>query len=231
MGKIAGLVVAGGGGSRITNSVLPKQYLEVRGKAILQYTVEALFAHPKIECVQLVVNSKYEVHYLPILRNLSGYVVSLSEAGDTRMDSVFSGLKALECLNPSHVLIHDAARPFTPPKVIDAVIKSLLQGCKGVVPVVPLQDTIIKREPEGIVTDVNRDELRIVQTPQGFDFCEIFAAYRAHFMCPSKKYTDDGSLARAHGIEVEYITGDSGNLKITHPFDLKFADFLLARDC
>ncbi|KYH12319.1 2-C-methyl-D-erythritol 4-phosphate cytidylyltransferase [Neorickettsia sp. 179522] len=230
MGKIAGLVVAGGGGSRIIGSVLPKQYLEIHGKAILQYAVEALFAHPKVECVHLVVDSRYEVHYLPILRNLSGYVVSLSEAGDTRTDSVFSGLKALECLNPSYVLIQDAARPFTTPKVIDAVIKSLLQGCKGVVPIVPVQDTIIKKESKGTITDVNRDELSVVQTPQGFDFCEIFAAYKEHFMRPSKKYTDDGSLARAHGIEVKCIPGDSSNLKITHPFDLKFADFLLARD-
>lgn len=229
MSKFAALVVAGGSGSRMLNATLPKQYLKVRGKTILEYTIERLLAHPQIRHVQLVVDFNHEEYYLPVLRNLGRSTISLSEAGAARTDSVFSGLKGLLCVQPDYVLIHDAARPLISPKVIDAVISALLQGCEGVVPVVSVHDTVVERKADSISKCVDRKNLAAVQTPQGFDFKKILNAYNSHFEKPYESYTDDARIALAHGMEVRCVLGDRENFKITDPYDFKFADFLLSQ--
>jgi 2-C-methyl-D-erythritol 4-phosphate cytidylyltransferase/2-C-methyl-D-erythritol 2,4-cyclodiphosphate synthase len=123
------------------------------------------------------------------------------------------------------VLIHDAARPLVPTRVIDAVCDALAEGADAVLPALPVTDTL-KRAEGGIVAGtVPREGLWRVQTPQGFRFAPILAAHRA---AAGQALTDDGAVAEAAGMTVRLVPGAEENLKVTTPDDLARAEALLS---
>jgi 2-C-methyl-D-erythritol 4-phosphate cytidylyltransferase len=125
------------------------------------------------------------------------------------------------------VLVHDAARPLTTPAVFEAVLEALSEdGVDGVVPGVPVHDTIKQVDNARIVTaTLDRTTLVAVQTPQGF---RADALRRAHAAGGTDGATDDAVLVEAAGGRVRVVPGDPGNLKITTPEDLALAERLLA---
>ncbi len=138
--------------------------------------------------------------------------------GEERQDSVRKGLEALprEC---THVLVHDAVRIFVKPLLIRQVMDALEQGKSAVVPVVPVTDTIKQVGVRGVCT-LKRDELRAVQTPQGF---EVACLRQAHKLALERGIvgSDDSSLVEEMGIEVALVEGDVENVKITHGRDIE----------
>ncbi len=231
----AALIVAAGSGTRLGSDV-PKQYLNVAGKPILRRTIEAFLAHPGIDLIQVVIGEGHEQFYAEAITGLE-----LSEGkhmplpvigGATRQISVHRGLEALarrEQGAPNVVLIHDAARPFVQPALIDRLLHHLGMH-EGVVPGLPVTDTIKRVNAEGIVVETPpRDSLRAVQTPQVFYLAPILAAHRQAAEEGRTDLTDDAAVAEYAGFEVAVVEGDPLNRKITHAEDLTWAEEVARR--
>lgn len=136
--------------------------------------------------------------------------------GATRSASVRSGLAAVPA-DAAVVLVHDAARPLASPQLFGRIIAAVRAGAGAAVPAVPVADTI--RDLDGGVID--RERLRAVQTPQGFDAATLRAAH-----AESPEGTDDAGLVEAAGARVVLVEGEPTNLKITGPHDLAVAELL-----
>lgn len=140
--------------------------------------------------------------------------------GERRRDSVVAGLAALGG-DATHVLVHDAARPLASASLGRAVVARLeTGGVDGVVPGIPIADTLKRVEGDRVVTTVSRVGLIAVQTPQGFVVDALRAAHRAD----DEDATDDAQLVERNGGTVVFVPGESSNLKITRPEDLFVAE-------
>jgi 2-C-methyl-D-erythritol 4-phosphate cytidylyltransferase/2-C-methyl-D-erythritol 2,4-cyclodiphosphate synthase len=220
-GRTVALVVAAGSGSRAGGAV-PKQYQRLAGKPLLAHALDEL-RHPAIDEVRVVIGPGQEALYRQAVdaRALPSPVIG----GGTRRDSVRNGLEELaQAGDVDVVMIHDAARPFLPPAVIDRLIDGLDRH-PGAVPVLPVVDTLARRG-DGLGETVARDDLVRVQTPQAFRFPDIFAAHRS--WPADREATDDAQIARAAGLAVAVVAGDPMLEKITLPEDFARAEQRLA---
>ncbi len=199
------VLVAGGSGTRFGG---PKQLATLAGKRVVDYSIEVFSSC----CDGVVLVGPCELGSAEELA-----INAVVAGGETRSASVRAGLAALppEC---SHVLIHDAARPLASKAVIKRVTKSLEEGNAGVVPVVPLVDTLRKKSGGS----ADRSAFVRVQTPQGF-----VRKILEEVHCREESATDDASLLDQQGIDVAHVDGDEKNFKITIPLDLAVAEVIL----
>lgn len=148
------------------------------------------------------------------------------EGGGTRQASVAAALAAA----PAHcevVLVHDAARALAPPELADAVAAAVRAGHPAVVPVLPVVDTVRQLGEDGTASStIDRERLRLVQTPQGFARSVLA---QAHAAC-ADSLTDDAGLVERLGLPVHTVPGHASALKVTRPFDLVVADAVLAAE-
>jgi 2-C-methyl-D-erythritol 4-phosphate cytidylyltransferase len=143
--------------------------------------------------------------------------------GAERQDSVAAALAALPA-EVDLVLVHDAARALVPVEVVEDVVAALRRGAQAVVPVVPVSDTVKQVDPAGtVVRTLPREDLRAVQTPQGFQRSVLEAAHRA----AGASLTDDAGLVEALGVPVATVPGSPYAFKVTTPFDLVLAEAVL----
>jgi len=145
--------------------------------------------------------------------------------GERRRDSVAAALSAIPD-DEGFVLVHDAARPLATPHLVRTIIERLLVGdVAGVIPVVPVRDTI-KRVRDGLVErTIDRSDLVAVQTPQGFLLSTLRAAHEAS----TGDATDDASMLEQIGEKVAVVPGEAGNIKVTYPEDLALVLALRSR--
>jgi 2-C-methyl-D-erythritol 4-phosphate cytidylyltransferase len=144
--------------------------------------------------------------------------------GTQRQDSVRAALAALPA-EVDLVLVHDAARALVPVEVVEAVVGALRAGAEAVVPVIAVADTVKRVGATGqVLATVPRDDLRAVQTPQGFDRRVLEAAHRTAV----GSLTDDAGLVEAAGVPVQTVPGSPAAFKVTTTFDLLLAEALLA---
>jgi 2-C-methyl-D-erythritol 4-phosphate cytidylyltransferase/2-C-methyl-D-erythritol 2,4-cyclodiphosphate synthase len=212
------LVVAAGRGYRLGGD-LPKQYLSLGGRPILRHCLAAFAAHPDIAAVRVVIHPDDRPLYDQAARGLD--LLEPVPGGAERQDSVRLGLESLADLAPDQVLIHDAARPFLTPDVIDRVI-SALDEHTGAIPAVAQADTLKRVEPDGRISGtVDRAGLWRAQTPQGFRFRDLLAAHRA---AAGQTLTDDAAVLEAAGGAVWIVPGAERNVKITTVEDLRRAE-------
>jgi 2-C-methyl-D-erythritol 4-phosphate cytidylyltransferase len=151
--------------------------------------------------------------------------VHVVAGGAERSDSVRLALTyALrEIPDTSIVLVHDAARAFTPPAVVRAVVEAVAAGHPAVIPVLPVVDTVKQVDEDGVVVATpDRSSLRVVQTPQGFDAAVLLRAHEAGLGA-----TDDAGLVERLGVPVVTVPGHPDAMKITTRFDLAVAEALL----
>lgn len=216
--KVTALIVAAGQGTR-SGPGAPKQYRRIAGKSVLAHAVEAMAAHPGIGTVQVVIGPDQQHAYYEAIAGLD--LPPPIVGGATRRESVANGLAAIV---DGIVLIHDAARPFVPADVIDRLL-SALETHEGVIPVLPVADTIVKGD--ALLGDVvPRDALRRVQTPQAF-YVEAIRA--AHAAWPGdREATDDAQMLRAAGHDVALVEGSTLLEKLTYPSDFAAAEQRLA---
>jgi 2-C-methyl-D-erythritol 4-phosphate cytidylyltransferase/2-C-methyl-D-erythritol 2,4-cyclodiphosphate synthase len=211
----AAIIVAAGKGIRAGGSV-PKQFAPLCGKPTLVHSVTTLSSHPMITQTIIVIGEGQQDQARAVqLEN-----VSFVEGGAERRDSVRAGLEALEGKSITRVLIHDAARPFIPAAVIDALLKAL-DHAPGAVPALPVADTLAKGT-ETLGDNVPRAGLNRIQTPQAFHFDAILAAHRA--WPDDDEATDDAQMLRRAGHDVALVPGDAMLEKITHPADFAAAE-------
>jgi 2-C-methyl-D-erythritol 4-phosphate cytidylyltransferase / 2-C-methyl-D-erythritol 2,4-cyclodiphosphate synthase len=219
MSACIALVVAAGRGTRLGGE-RPKQYRTLGGQALLRHSVERLAAHPRIDQVRVVYHPADQDLYDAAVAGLD--LLPPVPGGAARQDSARLGLESLESLAPSRVLIHDAARPFIDPIVIDRVLEAL-DDAPAAIPALPVADTV-KRGENGIVTGtLDRSGLWRVQTPQGFDYRAILAAHRA---AAGMELTDDAAVAERAGLTVRLVEGAESNFKVTAADDLARAEKL-----
>src|SRR6266568_5760170 len=221
MTAIYALIVAAGRGTRV-GGALPKQYLPLGGKSVLRHAVAAFAMHPRIAGVQVVIREEDRSIFAEAVSGL--VVLPPVPGGAERQDSVRLGLEALVPHDPARVLIHDAARPFPDPALIDRVLDEL-DRAPAAIPALPIGDTL-KRVADGVIREtIDRAQLWRAQTPQGFHFGAILAAHRA---ASGRVLTDDAAVAEAAGMAPLVVPGSEDNLKVTTAQDLAAAERMLA---
>ena len=203
------IVVAGGSGLRFGER---KQFVELAGRSVLQRSVDAATA----SSTGIVVVVPADVVDEVVVQSTAELVVVAG--GSSRAESVRRGLTAVPD-QTAIILVHDAARPLASAQLFDRVVDAVRKGAVGVVPAVPLADTI--RSTSGGVVD--RSTLLAVQTPQGFAAEALRAAHETN-----GEATDDASLVESLGHTIETVQGDAINRKLTEPTDLVSAEALIA---
>lgn len=225
----AALIVAAGRGSRAgCEGRAPKQYTNVRGMPVLRYSLDTFLAHPGIDRIAVVIHPNDVALYAETVAPFSDRLMTPVLGGATRQESVLLGLQALTAASPSHVLIHDAARPFIDPETISRVLDGLEHDA-GVIAAEPVTDTLKRADGGGMITGtVQREGLWRAQTPQGFHFEAILDAHRKAAETGQSTFTDDAALAEWAGLKVSVVRGSSLNLKITSAEDFAIAEKLAA---
>ena len=223
--EIGIVVVAAGSGSRLGNPD-PKAFVAVAGRTILAHALEGVFGSAESAQVVVVAPADWIAEARLLATEVAGAAhesVTVVAGSDSRQGSVAAGLAAL---TPGIriVLVHDAARSFTPSAQFDAVVAAVRQTGAGVIPALAVIDTMKRVAGELVVAAVDRSELVAVQTPQGFPRAQLAAAYAE----ATADHTDDAALFAAAGHEVRVIDGDALAFKITTPWDLRRAESFLS---
>jgi 2-C-methyl-D-erythritol 4-phosphate cytidylyltransferase len=207
---VAAIVVAAGSGERL-GADIPKAFVHVGGKTLLEHAAGPFVAHPDVDDVVVVAPAEH----LELAGALTG--LDVVAGGATRQASVAAGVAALDP-QIQFVLVHDAARPFVPGVVIDAVLAALRAGAEAVVPVIGIHDTVRRVAADGTLADtVDRSTLAAVQTPQGFRR-EVLVEAHEHGL--GLAATDDAGLVEAIGGRVTAVPGAEEAFKVTTPADL-----------
>lgn len=214
---VTALIVAAGKGERLGGD-MPKQYRSIGGKPVLRWAVEAMASGASIDQIRVVIGPGQEELAEAALKGLD--VDTLIEGGAERSDSVRNGLHAI---GDGTVLVHDAARPFCPPAVVDRLL-SALEGHDGAVPVLPVADTLVLGDAT-LETPVDRTRLLRVQTPQAFHVEDLICAYEEAGRASA---TDESTVMLAAGLKVVTVEGDPMLEKLTTPADWDRAEAILA---
>jgi 2-C-methyl-D-erythritol 4-phosphate cytidylyltransferase / 2-C-methyl-D-erythritol 2,4-cyclodiphosphate synthase len=220
------IVVAAGSGTRLGADV-PKSFVSLGGRSILSRALDSVFGMSEPAQVVVVVPDAQFAVAQDELRDSAGAAIefgSVVVGGPTRQQSVAAGLAAL-WPDVGVVLVHDAARPFTPSGLFDAIVDRVRASGEGAVPGVPVSDTLKRTDAGLAIETVDRSVLRAVQTPQGFPRVRLVEAYAA----ATTEYTDDAALFTAAGSLVHVLEGDPLAFKITTPWDLRRAEQLVDR--
>jgi len=223
MSKIAVILVAAGDGARL-GAGIPKALVKVGNLSLLEHALKNIL---EVEHVAQLVVASHEDRVAEFSDIATAFVgnrvpLTFTPGGLSRQGSIGNGLAAVN-KDIDIVLVHDVARCFAPAAVFNRVIAMVGETGFGVVPVLPVADTIKQGERDIVLGTIDRDSLRVAQTPQGFRFAELKAAYENAV----EDFTDDASLMQSTGAVVRSVQGDTKAFKITVPADLEYAEFLL----
>ncbi len=219
MNKYA-LIVAGGSGQRMGTEI-PKQFLLLKGKPLLQYTIQSfLLAYNDMNIILVLPKAHIEKGMEIIKKMVAEERVQITYGGETRFQSVKNGLGYIS--HPSIVFVHDGVRCMVSQKLIQNCFdQAVLKG--SAIPAVAATDSI--RIDEGITPHmIDREKVRIIQTPQTFRSEILAEAFKADY---NASFTDEATVVEAAGNQVYLIEGDYNNLKITRPLDLCIAEKIL----
>jgi len=224
MNKCA-IIVAGGSGTRM-GAPMPKQYLEIGGKPILMHTLAKFFEFsPEIDLI-LVIPSPDADLWNKLCR-AHGFIIphKVVFGGDSRFQSVKNGLGALDA-DHELVAIHDGVRPFVSVEVIKSSFDKAANSGSAIA-VVPLKDSLRKISADESSVFQDRQQFRLVQTPQTFQVKKIRQAFQTAEL---PIFTDDATVYEHQGWEVSLISGNPENIKITTPEDLDYASYILGKN-
>lgn len=223
---ISAIILAGGKGKRM-GSAISKQFIDIKGKPIIYYTLKKFSENKKIDNI-IVVLPEDEVKYFKenILKKYELRINKIVIGGKERQDSVYNALKSLKNSSTDIVLIHDGARPFISERIINEGIKfAEIYGAAapGVMP----KDTIkVKNEKNFSIDTPNRANLVSIQTPQVFKFDEILECHEK-IRYNGEKVTDDTMVVEKYGYSVYLYDGEYTNIKVTTAEDLILAERLI----
>jgi 2-C-methyl-D-erythritol 4-phosphate cytidylyltransferase len=214
--QCAAVLLAAGHSSRMGIGA-NKAYLEIAGRSLLSYSLAALSASPWIDEIVLVVGPGEEALAARTSKD-SGKTLRIIAGGERRQDSSLVGVRAA---SREFVLIHDAARPFPSLALIRRVIKGVWEH-GACVPVLPVVDTLRYRDRSGFFSfsDLTREDLHSVQTPQGFQRVLIERCLEEG---KGDEHTDDAAAVLARGVAVWTVAGEATNIKLTTREDLELA--------
>lgn len=220
------VIVAAGRGERAGSPQEgPKQYRLIGGKPVIEHTLERFLDWEHAAKIVVVTHADDASVFEPIAKRLNaGRRISTVTGGATRQQSVLAGLASLDGLDITHVMIHDAVRPFVDAALLQRITEAHSAGAKAVLPAVPVADTL-KRGADGFVREtVSRHKLYAAQTPQSFHYPSILAAHQAAAASGRNDFTDDAAIAEWAGIPVQLVEGLVDNVKLTLKRDITMAD-------
>ena len=220
---VAAIIVAAGKGTRM-GCEMPKQYMTIAGKTILDTTLYKFEKSNDVDEIILVVNKDDKEFVKDEIAPFYTKISHVVTGGKTRTESVYQGLKRVR-KSCDIVLIHDGVRPFISYNLISTCIENAFIY-KACIPVIDVNDTIKEVSGDGMVKKTfDRKKLRAVQTPQAFDFNIIRECYE-NAVTEDASFTDDASIVEYYGYKVKTIEGLYKNIKITTPLDLRMAEII-----
>lgn len=225
-------ILAGGKGSRMGHTEMPKQFLTIGDKPIIIHTLEAFLLNHRFEKIIVVTPKQWMGHtediiskYLP--SEMTGRIC-VCEGGTDRNESIMSGIRYIEAnygINDEDIIVtHDAVRPFLTHRIIEENIDLALEfGATDTV--IPAFDTIIASEDGVVVTDIpRRDQMYQGQTPQSFNIKKLTSLYNSLTTEEKEILTDAAKIFVVKGQPVHIVKGEVFNMKITTQYDLKIAN-------
>ena len=222
MSDVAVVIVAAGRGTRASGD-LPKQFRQIGGETMLRRMLSMFVEHAEVALVQPVIHPEDVDLYRSSAAGID-LLLPQTFGGTTRQASVRAGLEALAPRKPGIVLIHDAARPFASAALVSRAIAAAEQS-GAAIPALAVTDTVKTVDAQGLVDKtLDRDTLRLVQTPQAFKFETLLAAHKRAQAAGREDFTDDAALAEWAGMKVSVFAGEAGNIKITNPEDFARAE-------
>jgi 2-C-methyl-D-erythritol 4-phosphate cytidylyltransferase len=228
------IIFAGGVGSRMNSPIVPKQFLEVKEKPIIVYTLEHFQEHKDIDAIYIACVERH-IPYMKGLVNTHGIdkVRAVVVGGASAQESIFNGLQAAmddaETTGEEAVLIHDGVRPIINNKLINDNINSVHERGNAISSI-PAFETVAQSIDEGKTVDkvTPRDLMYILQAPQSFRLGEIFDTNRRALEDGLMgKFIDQAHMMNHYGHELHMIEGFRGNVKITVPLDFTYFKFLV----
>lgn len=215
------LVLAGGTGTRLGMDI-PKQYIKINGRMIVDYCLETLEHSLEVDAVWIVADKMWQQNIKKV-NKFKGF----ASPGMNRQSSIYNGLKAIEAsleveeLEQVNVIIHDAARPLLTEKLISECVKAI-EGHDGVLPVLPMKDTVyFSEDGENVTSLIDRGKVYAGQAPELFKLMPYIKANEV--LLPDKILLINGSTEPAvmAGMDIVMIPGDENNYKITTKADME----------
>ncbi len=222
--KVTAIIPAAGKGVRF-NSDIPKQFIEIAGKPILIWTLEALKKCGFIDKYLLILPRDNFNNWCKSLESFVHYGdIKFIKGGSERWESVWRGLCALPD-DTRWVVIHDGARPLVTPELVQRVFNKALET-EAAICGMPSSDTVKNVKEDRVCTTLNRENTWLVQTPQIFSRTLITEAYKKAI--EARWYgTDDASFVERSGYTVYVVPGDRNNIKITTQEDMEWLKWRL----
>lgn len=229
---IFAVILAGGTGSRMGSTDMPKQFLEIKGKPILNHTVEKFLPNPKFEKIIVLSPKAWLGHTREIIRKYTGKndKIVVIEGGSTRNETIMNAIRYIDGqygLDDDTVIVtHDSVRPFLSHRIIEENIEAAQQygACDTVI---PATDTIVEGNGTSITAIPDRRKMYQGQTPQSFKAKLLRDAYDSLSNEEKDILTDAAKILVMKGVDVRLVRGETFNIKITYPYDLKIARSLL----
>lgn len=230
---VYGVVLAGGVGSRMGGDK-PKQYLTVKDKPIIIYTIEKFISVPQLEKILVLCPSKWVEHTKNwIAKHIAPAAdrVAVIEGGSTRNETIMNAIRYIENegnLNDDTIIVtHDSVRPFVTYRIIEENITAAEQfgACDTVIPVT---DTIVESRDHRVISAIpDRSVMYQGQTPQSFRATKLKKLYETLTEEEKEILTDAAKIFVIKGEPVALVQGETYNMKITYPYDLRVAKSLL----
>ena len=220
------ILVAAGRGERM-GAARAKAFLPLAGRPMLARSAEPFQAASSVGAIVAVVPAEEIENARALLAGLSK-LRAVVAGGARRQDSVLEGMKQAPEGFADVVLVHDAARPFVEPELIEAVAKAAaVHG--AALPVLPVVDTLKRLRGDRVVATIDRSDLGAAQTPQGFRFELLTRAYAQAFR-DHVSVTDEAMAVERLGESVAVVAGSARNRKLTTPEDMAWAEALLREE-
>ncbi len=212
-----------------------KTFIKIGGTPLLIYTLKRLHSENSIaEIIPVLRQEDIDMGFEMLKEYKLDKIKRIAPGGPERQDSIYNALRLIEddgidSYSNNYVLIHDGVRPYIPDGMIEKLVDEI-KGVDGVIPGIPVKDTIKEIDSEGIVVStLNRVKVRAVQTPQFFSFKVIKKAYDKAFE-DGFYATDDAALVERIGGKVRIIAGSPLNIKVTTPEDLEIVEYMLKKE-
>lgn len=231
-------ILAGGKGTRMGNTEMPKQFLKIGNKPIIIHTLERFLLCDRITKIIVVTPSQWMEHTIDLLKK---YIpkkkqehIFVCEGGRDRNESIMNGIKYIDekiGLNYDDIIItHDAVRPFLTHRIIEENIDmAILHGATDTV--VPAFDTIVESTNNDTISSIpRRDFMYQGQTPQSFNIKKLIELYSSLSDEEKLVLTDAAKIFVVKGEKVKLVKGELFNMKITTSYDLKIANALIKGD-
>ena len=229
---IFAVILAGGTGSRMGSADMPKQFLEIKDKPVLNHTLEKFFPNPAFEKIIVLSPKAWIGHTKEIIRKYSGESdrIAVIEGGKTRNETIMNSIAYIEenhGLDDDTIIVtHDSVRPFVTHRIIEENI-SAAERFGACDTVVPATDTIVEGSGGKISYIPDRSKMYQGQTPQSFKAKLLRDTYNSLSDDEKDILTDAAKILVIKGKEVHLVQGETFNIKITYPYDLRIARSLL----